>query len=70
MECNHSSFPWQIVLAESDGPAVCPITQSGGEHAALRSEHASRGHDAEQLYVNVQDSFSCAETVGVGVEAG
>jgi hypothetical protein len=28
--------------------------------AALRSDRASRRHDTGQLYVNVQDSFSCA----------
>ena len=33
---------------------------AGGHPAVLRSDHASRWHDAGQLYVNVQDSFSCA----------
>ena len=28
--------------------------------AALRSDHVSRRHDAGRLYVNAQDSFSCA----------
>ena len=32
--------------------------------AALRSDHASRRHDAGRLYVNVQDSFSCAGSRG------
>ena len=45
--------------------AVCPITQQEEGHpVALRSDHASRRHDTGQLYVNVQDSFSCAETLG------
>jgi hypothetical protein len=37
-----------------------PDHTAGGEAATLRSDHASRRHDAERLYVNVQDSFSCA----------
>ena len=35
---------------------------AGGHLAVPRSDHASRRHDAEQLYVNAQDSLSCTET--------
>lgn len=37
---------------------------AGGHPAVLRSDHASRRHDAGRLYVNVQDSFSCAGSRG------
>ena len=40
-------------------PAARPIVQPGREPAVLCSDHASRWHDTEQLYVNVRDSFSC-----------
>ena len=39
---------------------------AGGHPAVLRSDHASRRHDAGQLYVNAQDSFSYAELLGLG----
>ena len=45
--------------------AACPITQ-WIKKAVLRSDHASRRHDAGQLYVNAQDSFSYAELLGLG----
>ena len=37
---------------------------AGGHPAVLRSDHASRRHDAGRLYVNAQDSFSCAGNRG------
>ena len=35
---------------------------AGGHLTVPRSDHASRRHDVEQLYVNAQDSLSCTET--------
>lgn len=37
---------------------------AGGHPAVLRSDHASRRHDAGRLYVNAQDSFSCTGSRG------
>ena len=46
-------------------PAVCPITHAGGENTVLCSDHASRRHDTEQLYVNAQKSFCTEDAAGV-----
>ena len=50
------------VVVTSD--CVSDHTVRKGRDAVLRSDHASRRHDAGQFYVNAQDSFSCTGSRG------